>query len=213
MADTPKEPKPPKKAVEWDLVEVDYRAGIKSLKLMGTEYGVSDAGILKKAKKEGWTRDLSAKIREKAAAKVSAAAVSAEVSLQTRAYEAQIVEANATLQSDIILAHRKDVQRSRALTMALLNELEVQTDNLDLLEQLREALHSPNENGVDKRDELFRKVTSLSSRSSTMKTLADSLKVLIGLEREAFGVGEDDEKGGSAVDDVIKKVKAKIASR
>lgn len=210
MENSTNPPKAEKKAVEWDLVEVDYRAGIKSLKLMGTEYGVSDAGILKKAKKEGWVRDLGAKIRQKAADKVSAAAVSAEVSIQTRARESEIVEANATLQSDIILGHRRDIQRSRRLTMTLLNELEAQTDNQDLLEQLREALYSPNENGVDKRDELFRKVIGLSSRSSTMKTLADSLKVLVAMEREAFGVDEDETKGGSAVDEVIKKVAAKI---
>lgn len=207
------EPKTEKAPVQWDLVEVDYRAGILSLRAIGAKYGVSDAGILKRAKKENWVRDLGAKIREKAAAKVSAAAVSKPVSIQTAAYERELVEANATLQSDIILAHRQDIQRSRRLTMRLLDELEAQTDNLDLVEQLRELVYAPDDKGVDKRDELIRKVISLSSRSSTMKTLADSLKVLVGLEREAFGVDSDENKGGSAVDDVIKKVKAKIASR
>jgi len=203
----------PKAPVQWDLVEVDYRAGILSLRVIGAKYGVSDAGILKKAKKEGWTRDLGAKIREKAAQKVSAAAVSKPVSIQTAAYERELVEANATLQSDIILAHRQDIQRSRRLTMRLLTELEGQTDHLDLVEQLREMVYSPDDKGQDKRDELIRKVISLASRSSTMKTLADSLKVLVGLEREAFGVDADENKGGSEVDQVIKQVKAKIAAR
>jgi len=210
MAEDTKTEKAP---VAWDLVEVDYRAGILALRAIGAKYGVSDAGILKRAKKEGWTRDLGAKIREKAAAKVSAAAVSKPVSIQTAAYERELVEANATLQSDIILAHRQDIQRSRRLTMRLLNELEAQTDHLDLVEQLREAVYAPNENGVDKRDELIRKVISLGSRSSTMKTLADSLKVLVSLEREAFGVDENENKGGSAVDEVIKRVKAKHAAQ
>jgi hypothetical protein len=204
--------KPVKKEVAWDLVQVDYRANILSLRAIGAKYGVSDAGILKRAKKEGWTRDLTAKIRAKAAEKVSKAAVSAEVSIQTTAYESQVVEANATLQSDIILAHRKDIQRSRRLTMRLLDELEFQTDNLELLEELRELVYAPDDKGVDKRDELIRKVLSLSSRSSTMKTLADSLKTLVTLEREAFGVDEDTHSGGSAIDEVIKRVKAKHAT-
>jgi hypothetical protein len=201
MTDTPK-----RAPIDWEMVELEYRANIKSLKVIGAEYGVSDAGIIKRAKAKGWTRDLGAKIRAKAEAKVSASAVSAEVSAQTHANQQQVIEANATLQSGIILAHRSDIQRSRKLTMSLLAELEHQVDHVELYEQLGELLAQPDEKGQDKRLELFNKAMSLSSRTGTMKGLADSLKTLIALERQAFGVDEREATGDGGIESVIKRV-------
>lgn len=54
-----------KKDIDWNAVELEYRAGIKSLKAIGNEFGVSDAGILKRAKRDGWERDLSARRHQK----------------------------------------------------------------------------------------------------------------------------------------------------
>lgn len=186
-----------KVGIDWEAVELHYRSGIRSLKDIGAEFGVSDAGIIKRAKRDGWTRDLSAKIKAKADAKVSAAAVSAEVSVQRAANENQIVEANAELQARVRREQRTDISRSRKLVMTLLTELELQTDNVGLLEQLAELLYDPGEkptkaqqDAQDKRMELFQKVISLGGRTSTMKSLADSLKTLVALEREAFGIDE-----------------------
>ncbi|MFA6904309.1 MAG: hypothetical protein WC236_14640 [Gallionellaceae bacterium] len=179
-----------KKTIDWEAVELDYRAGIKSLKVIGAEFGVSDAGILKRAKRDGWTRDLAAKIRAKADAKVSADAVSAEVSALTKVAEKEIVEANAELQARVRREQRADISRSRKLVMTLLGELEETTDSLELYKQLGELLYAPDEKGVDKLNELYQKVISLGGRTGTMKSLADSLKTLVALEREAFGIDE-----------------------
>jgi hypothetical protein len=200
----------PRKPIEWDLVEVDYRANIKSLKVIGAEYGVSDAGILKRAKRDGWVRDLGAKIRAKAESQVSAAAVSKQVSAKTRLTEQVVVDANATLQSDIILSHRTDIQRTRRLTLSLLAELEHQSEHADLYEQLGELLAAPDERGQDKRLELFMKAMSLSSRTGTMKSLTEALRTLIALERQAFGIDKDEDKGDGGIDSVIKRVAAKL---
>lgn len=179
-----------KSAIDWESVELEYRAGVKSLKVIGGEFGVSDAGILKRAKRDGWDRDLSAKIKAKADAKVSASVVSAEVSALTKVAEKEIVEANAELQARIRREQRVDITRSRTLVMALLTELEDQTGNIDLYRQLGELLYKPDDKGVDKLNELYHKVISLSGRTGTMKSLADSLKTLVALEREAFGIDE-----------------------
>lgn len=61
--------------VDWIAVEMHYRAGIRSLMSIGKEYGVSDAGILKRAKKLEWTRDLKAKIKAKSSAVVTLAQI------------------------------------------------------------------------------------------------------------------------------------------
>ena len=52
---------PEKKQINWEAIQAHYSAGIRSLMDIAKEYGVSDAGILKRAKKEDWTRDLSAR--------------------------------------------------------------------------------------------------------------------------------------------------------
>lgn len=48
--------KPVKTEIDWAAVELHYRANLRSLKDIGKEYGVSDAGIIKRAKRDGWTR-------------------------------------------------------------------------------------------------------------------------------------------------------------
>jgi hypothetical protein len=48
-----------RKVIDWEAVEIQYQAGVRSLKDIGVEFGVSDAGIIKRAKNEGWTRGLA----------------------------------------------------------------------------------------------------------------------------------------------------------
>lgn len=45
------------KNVDWIAVEGAYRAGIDSLRTIGTQHGVSEGMIRKKAKQQGWSRD------------------------------------------------------------------------------------------------------------------------------------------------------------
>lgn len=186
-----------RKVVDWDSLSIHYRAGIRSLKDIGSEFDVSDAAIIKHARKEQWTRDLKGKIKAKADAKVSAAMVSAEVSAQTKITEKITIEVESTVQARIRLAHRTDVGRSRTLAMRLLEELEIQTKQVPELAQLGALMYAHDKNGIDKLNELYQKVISLPGRTKTMKDLGDTLKTLVGLERQAFGL---DETPASAID-------------
>lgn len=201
----------PRKVIDWDLVEADWRAGVKTKQQMGQEHGVSRAAMDKRFNKLGITRDLSDKVRAKAEALVAQSVVTREVTPQTAVTEREIIETNATLQSQIVLAHRRDIQRARKTTMLLLDELEHQTENVDLYRELAELLTAPDEKGQNKRLEVFERAISLSSRSSTVKTLSDSLKNLIVLERQAFGIDDREQEGNSAIDDVIKRVRDRLA--
>jgi hypothetical protein len=164
----------------------------------------------KRFAKLGITRDLGAKVRAKADALVAQAAVTQAVTPETAVTEREIIETNAVLQSQIVLAHRRDIQRARRVTMSLLDELEHQTDHQDLYHQLAELLAQPDEKGQDKRLDLFMKAMSLPSRSTTMKTLSDSIKNLIALERQAFGIDEREAEGNGQIDDVIRRVRERI---
>lgn len=196
----------------WDQIETDYRAGIKPLRQIAEEHHISHTAINKHAKRDGWVRDLSVKIKLRAEQLVSKAAVSKEVSKERLVTESQIVEANAVMQKDIILNHRKDIQRYRTLCSKLLDEIEITSDNRDLFNKLGELLDESglDEKGkykADKLNETYHKVISMTSRIGGMKQLAETLKILIGLERQAFGIADNaegdtpkDDKPISAVD-------------
>ena len=115
---------PAKAAPDWERIELDYRAAIKTLRQIADENGITHGAINKRARRDGWERDLSEKIAAKADALVSKAAVSTEVSKEARIAEKQVVDANAQAVASVRLEHRKDIHRGRRIANALFDELE-----------------------------------------------------------------------------------------
>ena len=76
--------------------------------------------------------------------------------------------------------------------MTLLEELESQTGNFPALQELGEILRSPDDNGQDRLNDLYRAVISLPERTKTMKALAESLGRVVTLERQAFNIADAD---------------------
>ena len=192
-------------APDWEKIELDYRAGIKTLRQIAEENGITHGAINKRAKRDGWERDLSEKIQSKADALVSKALVSKAVSMETKVSERQVIEVAAQAVADVRLAHRRDIHRARNLANALLDELEKQTDpiTLALLTDLGELLRNPDDKGMDKLNDLYHAIIALPERSKTMKVLVESLQKLVDMERTAFGMdakgADDDKKGVEAV--------------
>jgi predicted DNA-binding protein YlxM (UPF0122 family) len=178
---------------DWERIEFDYRAGIKSLREIADSNGITEGAIRKRAKRDSWERDLKAKINAKVESLVRKEAVRNEVRNGTayQATEREIVEANATLSANALLSHRKDITRGRSLTIKLLEEIESQTSNHELFASLGLMLAAPDEKGVDKLNELYLKVIGTPSRIDSMKKLSDTLKTLIALERQAIGLKDD----------------------
>ena len=187
------------RSIDWEAIEREYRAGIRSLREIAEQFGITHGAIRKRAARDGWKRDLSAKIRAEADALVARGAAST-VSAED---EQDIVRAGAELQASIVREHRKDIQRNRSLATSLLAELEAQTGKLELYDQLGELLFSPNGSGVDKLNELYRKVIALPSRIDSAKKLAETLKVLVGMERKAFGIADDVDGNKKAPDQSV----------
>jgi len=193
-----------KREIDWEGIEREYRAGIKSLRQLGAEYGPSHVAIKKRADKEGWSRDLSAKIKAAAEAKVNKDAVTREVNAETKAAEQEIVEANAEMQAGIIRAHRADITRSRNLAMALLAEVEHQTANPELYEKLAEMVAGgETEAMLEKLSRAYHQALGTPGRIDSMKKLADTLKTLIGLERQAFGI--EDKQAETPYEDMLRQ--------
>ena len=203
-----------KPAPDWEKIEADYRAGIKTLRQIAGEHGVTHGAINKRAKRDGWSRDLSAKIAAKADELVSKSAVSTPVSSEARIAERELIDANAQAIVSVRLSHRKDIQRSRRITMRLLGELELQSgrENAELLEQLGEIMRREDDRGQDKLNDLYQKIISLPGRAKTMKDLGESLRVLVTLERQAFGLDDKDQKPQDALTTLLQSIAGGNAS-
>ena len=203
-----------KPAPDWEKIEADYRAGIKTLRQIAGEHGVTHGAINKRAKRDGWSRDLTAKIAAKANELVSKSAVSTPVSTESRISEREVVDANAQAIVSVRLAHRKDIQRSRSITMRLLEELELQSgrENAELLEQMGELMRREDDRGQDKLNDLYQKIISLPGRAKAMKDLGESLRVLVTLERQAFGLDDKDQKPQDSLTTLLQTIASGNAS-
>lgn len=204
--------KPTRATPDWELIEFDYRAGIKSLRQIADEHGITHGAVNKRAKAKGWSRDLSAKIKAKAEEKVSKAAVSTQVSTKRAATEQAVIEAGSELLYQKLMEHRDDIRRGRQIFGTLLSEVEHQSAGLDLFERLGEMLDETRttEDGrviQDKLNELYRKIISTPGRVDSAKKLVEMLEKLVKMERQAFNMDAD-----RAPEDALTKLLHSISS-
>lgn len=206
------------KQIDWVAIEVDYRAGIKTLRQIGEDHGISHVAVSKRAKRDGWIRDLGEKIRQRAEQKVSRLAVNEDVTNRKLVTEEQVIEANADQQANVIKTHRAGLDRLAKLRDKLLDEVEAITDNRELFEQLGEVLDQsgPDESGkwkVDKQNEIYRKVIQMTERIDNTKKLAEIDEKVRKGQREAWGLDKGEEQKQSSIDNLLKKINEEAASR
>ena len=96
-----------RKQVDWEGVERDYSAGLLSLRELADKYGVAHQVIARKAKKEDWSRDLSAKIAKAVDKKLGDKQVGDTLGDSKKATEKEIVQVNAQALVIVKLSHRK----------------------------------------------------------------------------------------------------------
>jgi len=174
--------------VDWERVEADYRAGTKTLREIASENGITDGAVRKRAKRDEWVRDLAAKVAAKADELVRKQEVRNEVRTEKAVSERDVINANAQAIVNVKNAHRADITRQRNLVNSLMTALEAVNDNPELFATLGELMESPDERGVDKLKDAYKRVISMSQRIAGIKTLAEALRILIALERESWGI-------------------------
>lgn len=201
--------KPASKA-DWNAIELEYRAGIKSLEQIGAEFGVTKGRISQVAKKHEWTRDLAAKIQARADARVNESVVNKELNAGKRLAENTVVTANAELQYRIRIEHRADIGRARKLFQTLLAELELSCTQTEQIKALFDEVHpAPPADAPQSDHGRYAKlskglsdVLSIPGRVESGKKITEMLEKLVRLEREAFGI-KTDEGGGEAKSRVV----------
>lgn len=201
-----------KKTVDWELVEREYRANIKTLRQIGEEHGVSHTAIQKRAKQFGWTRDLEKKIQQAAKTKVAKKVVASEVSKADLLTDAETVDRYSDIVAAVDQIQREDVKVAVDNTRSQLHELVALGDPQfrERLEWLGEIMDEsgPGPNGAfknDKVNELYRYIISLAGRVKMAKELAATHGVYIPLQRKIFGLDQE-KQTTSDVDLLLKRI-------
>jgi predicted DNA-binding protein YlxM (UPF0122 family) len=132
---------------DWEAIESAYRAGLMSLREIASQHGISEGAIRKRAKRDDWSRDLAAKVKERADDLVRKAEVRKQVRTETALSERVLIEATAEVVAAVRMEHRGDIRRAREITNALFDELGAECADVDSLRKLGELMLSPDENG------------------------------------------------------------------
>lgn len=185
------------KKIDWEQIERDYRADVLSIAQIARESGAPSSTIRARAKRNGWVRDLSTRIKMRADEFVNQDAIKNAITT-IKDNEELTVDENARLTAGVRLSHRKDIQRARHATNELLTEIEsmIGETNRHRLDGLLLLLME--EGIVDGDDwraqEAYKRATSLSSAVGNMQKLADTMVKLVGLERQAWNLDDLDSK-------------------
>lgn len=190
----------------WEAIELAYRANVKTVAQIAEDFNVKDSTLRSRAKRNGWSRDLSKRIRLEADNIVNANAVKREVG-RLESMDNATVEENAKLTASIRISHREDIGKARALSMMLLEDLKAQigTDNRKRLEDL--FIAALKANAIDESAlEAYERVTSVSNHVRTLKDLADIMTKFVALERQAYGLDDADSSPIDALTSLLHSI-------
>lgn len=201
---------PARRRVDWDAVERDYRATQMTLRELGEKHGADSGAIARKAKKDGWSRDLTPAVRQATNAALIEAAISTQVS-ESQQNVSTAVLAVAQQNTQVILGHRTGLKRITSIKEALLNQIEQAAQNLPDLAEVIEMVRNPDENGVDRANDAMRKAMSRTALVDDLKKLTEVDERVRKGEREAFNIdakSEDpDSQAGKSLTDAERAVR------
>ncbi|MBC4011733.1 hypothetical protein H8R13_08300 [Morganella morganii] len=198
------------KRPDWEAIESAYRAGVMSLREIASQHDISEGAIRKRAKRDDWSRDLNAKIKARSDDMVRKQEVRSQVRSETTLSERVLIEATAEVITNVRMEHRGDIRRARELANVLFDELSAECADVAALEKLGELMIEPDDNGRDKLNELYHAVISLPERVKSAKALSETLKNLISLERQAYGLDDmQPNKTASQLSDLMDELSSK----
>ncbi|MES2488555.1 MAG: hypothetical protein V4607_02100 [Pseudomonadota bacterium] len=180
-----------KPVTDWELAERLYRAGQLSNVQIAAQINVSEGALRKRAKKDGWTKDLTAKVQEATRAKLVRDEVRAAHATRT---ERDVVEQAAESAVAVVRLHRKDLSSGQQLIGLLFTQLKDAAENRhgDLDEVAQEEAKK---DGLFAGSTLarFRKAMSLPTHAGVIRDLSTAMKNFQGLERTAWNLDDKDD--------------------
>ena len=163
-----------RRKTDWDAIERDYRTDHFTLRQLESKHGISYAQISRKAKAQGWKKDLRKKIKDATDEALLQESVTNEQKSVT-ATVAVAVETNL----QVIRSHK-----------SLLG---------DLAEDMRSARRKLNERGSEVTD-----IREAATYVQAVGHLAGATKTLIEQERKAFGLDDREADSDNKLADALK---------
>ncbi|MCF5715156.1 hypothetical protein I9H06_16430 [Pseudomonas tremae] len=119
------------KQPDWEAIERAYRAGSLSVRAIAENSSLTEGAVRKRAKKEGWTRDLANQVKAAARDKLVRSSVRTP-STQLRT-DAEIIEEASDQAASVVLAHRVGLAQWRSIADKLsvaLAKMDVGEENI-----------------------------------------------------------------------------------
>jgi hypothetical protein len=158
-----------------------------SLRELGAKHGADSGAIARKAKRDGWMRDLTPAVRQATNTALIEAAISTQAS-ESQQNVSTAVLAVAQQNMQIILGHRAGLQRLTRIKEALLGQIEQAAQHLPDLAEVIEMVRQPDDNGIDRANDALRKAMSRTALVDDLKKLAEVDERIRKGEREAFNI-------------------------
>jgi len=168
---------------DWDTIERLYRADQMSNRMLAKEYGVSEGALRKRAKRDGWTKDLSAKVRKA----VRSELVRSEVRTPN-ATDREVLDSAAATGAMVVRTHRKDIRTAADLVSLLMGQMIDAAQNREDIENIIEE-ETKGDEGAHRRNRML-KAVSLPTHAATIRDLTTAAKNLVALERQAYNLDE-----------------------
>jgi hypothetical protein len=174
---------------DWTWAQVQFETTSKSADEIASAIGVTATMVISRASRYQWTRNHRSTSVNQTAELLLAAKVSKADELRLR-YEA-VEKVNTAMQAEVLSIHRTDIRAARASCTTLWQEL--------------------------KDDSLEEHPLSLDDKSRIIQRLSTSMKTLILLERQAYGIStviedpeapQDKTVSANALDMVLSKFAA-----
>ena len=185
------------KQPDWEAIERAYRAGSLSIRTIAERQGVSDTAIRKKAKVQGWARDLSDQVRKEVRSKLVRGEVRNDQGANCE-LDAEIIEEAAEEGATVVRSHRRDIRKASNLANLLMDDLLTTIQQRESIENAIEEETKEDSSGI-RRGAMLAAV-GLPSNAKTLFQLSSAMKNLQVLERQAFNL--DDKEQSADVDEL-----------
>ncbi len=114
--------------IDWEAIEAEFSAGAKSVNAIAKDHGISETAIRKRAKRDGWQRDLSKSVRSAVKSKlVRTTGSNSEVRT-----DADIIDSASDEITQVVVGHRKQIAQWKGIATKLavtLSEIDVDESN------------------------------------------------------------------------------------
>lgn len=181
---------------DWKLIEREYRTNMYSDAELSRRHGCSRTAIQKKAKKLKWTRDLSSAVRQATNAKLvqEDAKVAGKVAGCNAVPDSETIDRASDTAVEVVKCQRRDINNLRDLEAKLIEELGGEPNKLYITQH----------KGL-----IVEKVVAIpvTERAAALNNLANVQHKRIQLERQAFGIKDDDTgKKANPLEEIIDSI-------